>query len=616
MSPSSHPVICFAEFELDLLARELRKNGIKVKLQNQPFLILQMLLERPGEVVTREEIRNRIWPADEFVDFEHSVNTAVKKLRQALGDRAGRPVFIETLPRQGFRFIAELRRPAGAPAEAVPARKPPRLPRLAVAGAAALCVVAGALVVFPRMTRLSPQAHSPHTMRSIAVLPLVNLSPDPQQEYFSDGMTSELITDLAKLSSLRVISHTSVKRYKNAERRLPEMAAELGVDAVVEGTVTRSGNRVRIAAQLIDARSDHHIWADSFERDAGDILSLQAELAQQIANEVGIHLTASEQARLAGYRPVDPAAHEAYLKGLFYWNRLNCEGFQRGLKYFQEALARDPNFVPAYCGVADAYFNLADWGCMAQKEAFAESKAAALKAQQLDPGSADAHGLLGELAFYNEWDWPKAEKEFRQAVELDANAAGSRGSYAIFLVAMGRQEQALAEMKQALQLDPVSEMTNVMSAYLFYLIHQYDKAIAQAKKTLELFPRSGAAYYWLGQCYEKQGLEKEAVAAYLSPPPAGDAKPNQIEAWRSRLQQSLRGYWQQQLDKELGKKREPACWQTHISAHLGDKERTLQLLEWGYQHHCDGLQFLKVEPIYDNLRGDTRYNKLLSRLGL
>jgi TolB-like protein/DNA-binding winged helix-turn-helix (wHTH) protein/Flp pilus assembly protein TadD len=624
-SPSA--VRRFGPFEVDLRTRELKRNGIKVKLQYQPFQILQMLLDRAGEVVTREEIRGRIWPADTFVDFDHSVNTAVKKLRQALGDRAENPLFIETLPRQGFRFIAAVGEPAktvvdtGTVATSAPEQLPPRrVPRLFAAGAAALGVLACTLFLVPRVIKFRTQGLSrslaASAIRSIAVLPLVNASSDPNQEYFSNGMTSELITDLARFSKLRVISHTSVNRYKETKHLLPEIARELGVDAIVEGTVVRSGDRVRITAQLIDARTDRHLWADSYERDFRDILSLEAEVAQQIATEVGIHLTASEQARLASNRVVDPAAHEAYLKGAFHWRRLTCAGYSKAVEYFQESIAKDPTFAAAYSGAADAHFSLADWGCMPQEQAFPKSKAAALKAVELDPGSAQGHAILGDLAFYREWDWPKAEKEYKQAIDLDANDADIHAAYAVFLTATNRQEQGLREMTQAQAADPVSELTNVMSAYLFYLDHQYNEAIAQAKKTLELYPRSGSAYYWLGQSYEKKGMDKQAVSAYLSPPPPSDAKLEKIESWRDRNQQSLRGFWQKQLEKKAGNQPVAACWQTQIYAHLGNKERTFQLLEWGFQHHCDGLQFLKVEPIYDNLRNDHRYKTLLSRLGL
>jgi len=618
--PSSPPVVRFSVFEVDLHARELRRNGIKVKLQNQPLQILEMLVERPGEVVTREEIRGRIWPADTFVDFEQSVNTAVRKLRQALGDRAENPLFVETLPRQGFRFIAEVRLPSkDAAAATAMDGLPPRPTAAAVRESrrplvwlAAVCAVAlslgvGALLVLPRITGFGARALPSNSMRSIAVLPLVNLSSDPNEEYFSEGMTSELITDLARFSQLQVISHTSVKRYKDTKRPLPEIARELGVDAVIEGTVMRSGNRARVSVQLIDARSDRHVWANSYDRDVRDILSLQAELAQNIATEAGVHLTASEQARLAKKRMVDPAAHEALLKGDFYWNRSTCTGFRQALEYYQQAVNTDPNYVLAYAGIGDSYFYLADMGCMPQQEGFPKSKQFALKAVELDPDLPDAHTILGTLAFYYEWDWARTEKELQRAIALDPNDGGARSSFAIYLTARGRPADGLAEMRKAQQLDPVSQMSNITSTYVFYLTHQFDQAITAANRILELYPQSGAAYYWLGQCYEQQGKVQEALAAYRHASIASELQGSPPK--------SLQEFWQRRSARQRASNLD-TCLQMQNSAHLGNRETTLHLLEWGFQHHCDGLQFLKTEPIYDNLRDDARYKKLISQLGL
>ena len=607
---SSATVIRFAGFEVDLSAREVRKNGERLPLQNQPFQILQMLLERPGDVVTRDEIRSRIWPADTFVDFEHSVNTAVKKLRQALGDRAENPVFVETLPRQGFRFIGSIEKPANpvpVSPEIVETLAPPSRNRvvLVIAGVLALAVAGGTVFLFPNIARRG--SFSPNTMRSIAVLPLVNLSSDPNEEYFSEGMTSELITDLARFSKLQVISHTSVKRYKDTKRPLPEIARELGVDAVIEGTVMRSGNRARISVQLIDARSDRHVWAKSYDRDVRDILSLQAELAQSIATEAGVHLTASEQARLAKKGEVDPTAHEALLKGDFYWNRGTCTGFRQALEYYQQAVNKDPSYVLAYASIGDSYFYLADMGCMPQKEGFLKSKQYALKAVELDPDLPDAHTILGSIAFYYEWDWARTEKELQQAIALDPNDGGAHSSYAIYLTALGRPADGLAEMKKAQQLDPVSQMSNITSTYVFYLAHQFDQAIVAAKRILELYPQSGAAYYWLGQCYEQEGKQQEALAAYRHASTGSELQGSPPH--------SLKEFWQRRSARQRATKLD-ACLQMQNSAHLGNRETTLDLLEWGFQHHCDGLQFLKTEPIYDDLRDEPRYNRLISQLEL
>ena len=416
-------------------------------------------------------------------------------------------------------------------------------------------------------------------IRSIAVLPLVNLSSDPNQEYFSDGMTDELITELAKFRNLRVISHTSVDRYKETKRTLPEIARELRVDAVVEGRVVRSGDRVRITAQLIDGRSDQHLWAQSYERDFRDILSLQAEVARRIAAQVGVSLTAGELEQLPAARSVDPLAHEAYLKGDFYWNRLTCTNFKKSLDYFSQATAREPGFAQAYAGMADAYFNIGDWTCGPQEDAFSRAKTAALKALELEPRLAPPHTILGELAFTRDWDWAEAEENYREAVKLDRNEAGAHASYALFLCAQGRRDEALSEMTQAHELDPTSEITNVLMTYLLYLEHQFDRALEQANKTLELYPQSTSTYYWIGQIYEQRNMEREAGAAYLKN--FGGPPNNEMTALTGAFRKSgLRGYWQKKFEFDKQRQGSTAavqCWQTLLYAHLGDTERTLKV---------------------------------------
>jgi TolB-like protein/lipoprotein NlpI len=453
-------------------------------------------------------------------------------------------------------------------------------------------------------------------IHSVAVLPLVNLSSDPDQEYFSDGMTDELITDLAKFGNLRVISHTSVERYKQTKRPIAEIARELGVDAVVEGRVLRSRDRVRITAQLIDARSDQHLWAQSYDRDFREMLSLQAEVAQRIASQVDLSLAAGERERFVAPRPVDPAAHEAYLRGNFHWSRLTCRGYLKAQTYFEEAVSRDPDFPRAYSGLSDSYFNLAEWGCLPKREEnFVKSRTAALRALELDPGSSTAHATLGELALYHDWNWPEAESQFKQAIELDHNDAVTHTDYSIFLIAMGRSDEAFAEMNLARQLDPTSEVTNVKAIYVLYLGHRFDRALEQANRTLELYPSSPATYFWIGEVYEALGMDQKAGTAYVKD--LGGAPSEELLIRRRSFETGgLRGFWQQELKKKARKGLLDSCWEPIPYAHVGDRERTLSLLEQGFQHHCDGLQFLATEPIYDKFRADPRFQSLLHRLNL
>jgi TolB-like protein/DNA-binding winged helix-turn-helix (wHTH) protein len=605
--------IFFGEFELDCRSGELRCNGTPVKLQPQPAKVLAALASRPGEIVTRQQIVEEVWGSKVHVDFEHGLNFAIRQIRAVLKDDPDHPRYLETVPKRGYRFIGVLHESPSVESAPLGAVGITSSRKKAFAYSAVLVLVLVIAVVTP-ISKQWFTATSKHDIQSIAVLPLHNLSADPQQEYFSDGMTDELITDLAKISGLRVISHTSVEHYKETKRQLPEIARELGVDAIVEGTILRSGDRVRITAQLIDSHSDQHVWAESYERDFGDVLGLQAEVAQQIANQIGIKLTAGEQRRLAIKHLVDPAAQEDYLKGMFYWNRLTCSDFETALKYFQEAAAKDPNFASSYSGMADAYFDLADWRCWPQST-FAKAEVAALKAVELDPASGEGHSSIGELAFSHDWDWAKAGREFSTALQLDPNNSGIRCAYAIYLVSIGTPEPALAEMQKAQQLDPVSEDTRVSHIYVMYLAHKYDDAIVQAKQALDLFPESRAIYYWLGHIYEKKGMPDEAIAAYLK---ALDHLPEEVSRRRTAYdKQGLPGYWREDREfRQRSHRENDPVLEAMYFAHMGDKEQALNQLNLAYQQHCDGLQFLKVHPVYDILHADPRFTALIAQLRL
>jgi TolB-like protein/DNA-binding winged helix-turn-helix (wHTH) protein/Flp pilus assembly protein TadD len=610
----------FAEFELDLRTGDLRRNETLIKLQPQPAKVLTLLVSRAGQVVTHEEITRQVWGSETFVNFEQGLHFAVRQVRIVLGDKPEQPRFIETLPRRGYRFVAPIK-PAAAPPEA-PSAKPAtpswadRVPRrhgLLVLTSAAMITFA---LVFGsyRLVNRKANAATLVGIRSLAVLPLHNLSDDADQAFFSDGMTDELITDFAMIRNLRVISHTSVERYKEAKRPLPDIARELGVEAIVEGTVMRSGDRVRITAQLIDARSDQHLWAESYERDFSDVLGIQGEVARQIAHEVGIHLTADEQSRLtAAERRVDPAAHDAYLKGTFFLDLMKCTSFTDAVAYFRQAVAKDQSFAPAYSGLADTYFYLSDWRCW-QATSMDEAETSALKALELDPGNSQAHAVLGKIAFSRDWNWVKAAQEFNTATHLDPNNAHNHSAYGMFLVAMGKTEQGLAEVRKAQVLDPFSETTNLSDTWALYLAHHFDDAISHAKQALSLLPSYGEDY-WLGQCYENKAMPEQAIDYYLK---AWAGLPDEVPLRRAAYQKhGLPGYWQE--DERLRRQRKgkiDAVYEAMYYAHRREKEKAIEQLELAYQQHYDGLQFLKVEPVYDSLRDDPRFKKLLARLGL
>jgi TolB-like protein/DNA-binding winged helix-turn-helix (wHTH) protein/Tfp pilus assembly protein PilF len=609
----------FADFEFDCNSGDLRRGGISMKLQPQPAKVLAVLIRRAGEVVARQELAKELWGSNIFVDFEQGLNYAIRQIRTVLGDDAEQPRFLETLPKRGYRFIAPLEDQVEPKEVRVPATAPersmaPRRTAWQVGIALIMVIVTGiAFVVGFRLRGRVPPAMPNHPITSLAVLPLHNLSHDPDQEYFSDGMTEELITDLAKSARLRVISHTSVQRYKDTNRSLPEIARELGVDAIVEGAVLRSNDRVRITAQLIDARSDQHLWADSYEGDLRDMLSLQDEVAQRIATQVGIKMQAGQETRVPT-RQVNSAAYEAYLKGNFYWNRSTCDGSNKGRSFYQQAVAQDPTFAPAYAGLAQAYFVLGDWGCLPREEAFSKSKAAALKALELDPTSGPAHAWLGTLAYFHDWDWNNADKEYSKAVDLDPNYAPAHLLYAVFLVSMGRQARGLGEMRMAQKLDPTAELTNMVSVHILYLARQYDQAIEQAKNALEFYPDSWGTYFWLGAAYERKGMYDQAIQAYLKSRSLQGTTPDSLKLFRRAYQkEGIRGYWKRERDTLQVDSLE-MCSIRSIYAQFDSKERTLEYLNRSIEHHCDNIRTLKVDSFYDDLREDPQFKELLVRL--
>jgi TolB-like protein len=408
---SGSQTIRFGTFELDVQAGELRSQGVRVRLQDQPLRILEMLLEHPGQVVTREELRERLWPSNSFVDFDHGLNKAINKLREALGDSAENPRYIETLARRGYRFLGELHR-------------------------------------------------EQEPIRALLVMPLDNLSGDPEQEYFAAGLSEALTTTLAKISALRVISRTTALIYKRAQKSLPEIARELSIDAVVEGSVLRSEGRVRISAQLIHAPTDTHLWAESYDRDLRDILALQAEVVGAIAKEIRVKVTAHEQSQLARVPTVDPEAYDAYLRGRSYWDKRTPAAIRSAIQSFEQAIARDPNFAAAHACLAGCMGSLGWWGYAPTAVSCARAKELALRALDMDPGLAESHAALAWAVQYYNYDFVTAEREFRRAIELDPYYSVAHHQFAMTLAMLGRFEEAIAEAKHAVALDPPSAVGN------------------------------------------------------------------------------------------------------------------------------------------------------------
>jgi TolB-like protein len=579
MSQPSPPqrLIRFGVFEADLVARELHKNGVKVRLQDQPFQVLALLLEHPGQVVTREELRQKLWSADTFVDFDNGLNTTINKIREALRDSSENPRFIETLPRRGYRFLGS----TDEPREAVAKRGGP--------------------------------------IDSIAVLPLENLSRDPEQEYFADGLTEALITNLAKISALRVVSRTSAMHYKGVHRPLPEIARELGVEAVVEGTVQRFGERVRISAQLVNAAKDKQVWAESYDRDLRDVLTLQSEVAQAIAREVRVKLTPAEQAHFVRARKVNPEAYLAYLKGRYHWNKRSGESVRRGAEYFQRAVDTDPTYGAAYAGLADSAGVAGWWRYVSPEQGCGRAKAAALKALAIEE-TAEAHTSLGWAIMHYDWEYLAAEGEYQRAIELNPQYATAHQWYGQCLGYMGRFDQAFAEFRHALHLEPLSQIINISASAIRWLAGEYDRAIELAQKTLELDPAFLPGLWALVRAFDTKGHHDSAIAcAERAVKLSGGAtlfvtELGQTYAAAGRIDEALKVVREMQ---DVSKR----CYVdsgsiARIYASLNEKDQAFRWLETAYQEHAPSMAYVKFDHTLANLRSDPRFDDVLRRIGL
>ena len=619
---SSTSPLRLGEWKIDLHTGELAKPGTTVRLQEQPLQILQILLERPGEVVSREELQRRIWPADTYVDFDHGLYSAVKRLRDTLGDDTENPKYIQTLSRRGYRLIArvaeaEQQKPdvsSEVPAEAANPALRHRWWIAGVLGGAAVFAVA-VIVLYSRSSPPGLFTAPVKPVASIAVLPLENLSGDPEQEYFADGMTDELITDLAQFGNLRVISRTSVMHYKKTQKTLPQVARELNVDTIVEGTVARSGDRVRIRVQLVRAADDAHLWAEAYERQLGDVLLLQSDAARDIAAQVDIHVSSAPQP--AHQRHIKPDAYEAYLKGRYFWTKRERQSDEKAITYFQQAIQLDPASALPYSGLADA---LLDTKILRKSsaEVVPQARAAAEKALQIDPDLPEAHEAMAGLLELYDWNWPDADREYRRALELNANYSTAHQLYAVYLVAMGRSEQAFAETEVALKLDPVSAFTYATSCYVYFFGRQYDRAIQLCNKAIEIDPHLPTAHGNLANIYLMLG-NYDQVIEQIRILSAVRGIPQSIvtqldEAYRRG---GVRSFWQKNLRlRQNNQLTNSDLTAASIYAMLGDKDKAMQSLDGAYESRDQGMEFLKVDPAWDSLRSEPRFQSLLRRMAL
>lgn len=641
LQPTS--VVRFGTYEVSLQSGEVRKAGLRIRVQQQPMKLLEILLERPGEVVSREELRGRVWTNESFGDFDQALNIAIAKLRTALDDSADNPRFIETLPKRGYRFIADVSvvdtdlRPkkagelpgsqeekigtgyeiAGAGRTIVPGPRRRRLrPTRRVISALALVLSLPILAVW--LFHLRDRA--PAGIRSLAVLPLENLSGDASQGYFADGMTDELITDLSQISALRVISRTSVMLYKGARKPLPQIARELNVDAVVEGTVLRSGDHVRITAQLIDASTDKHLWSRSYEGELRDTLALQNRVASAIADQIRINLTPQEQAALKNVKVVNPEAYESYLKGRYFWNKRTADGLKVALAYFNQAIEADPKYAQAYSGLADTYALLGDWqyAVMTPKEAFPKAKAAAIKALELDNTLGEAHNSLAFILDGFDWDLDSGGREFRRAIELNPGYATAHHWYAWHLSLLGRYDEAIVEMRKAENLDPLSLIINADLAELLVVAHSYDESIQQSRKTIEMDPNFALAHNQLAQAYLQKHMYDEAVAELQKAVQLSGRSPTCIANLARAYVASGKRNEAVQLLSELKKRSSPGYSNASeialIYASFGEMDEAMNWLEKGYEERFN--PGVLSRPGFDPLRSDPRFQSIEHRIGL
>jgi len=642
--------IRFDAFDVDMRSGEVRKHGIRLKLHRQPFQVLSLLLEHPGEVVTREELRQRLWPGETFVDFDTGLNSAVKKLRDALCDSAEQPRYIETLPRRGYRFIAQVENgdlstgvaPIDSPA-VVPLRPNPsetnekgfRAERptvgevnvrptgtsrarlwLVLGGVAALALFAATYVML--------RGHTGHTtqtkIRSLAVLPLNNLSGDSTQEYLADEMTEELCGRLARIHDLRVISRTSVMRFKGTKLSVPEIARMLGVDALVEGSVIRQGNRIRVHAQLIRASTDEHLWSDEYDGELGDVLTLESEVAQSIARRVEVKVTGEERARLVTAHHVSPEVYESYLKAEDQFGKSSSQAeLEQSIAYFEETIGKDANFAPAYVGLANVYERLGSVrGGAPPKETHPKMMSAARKAIELDPDLAEPHVLLAEV-YQKQWQWSDAEAEFKRALELNSNDAGAHVGYAKWLLCQGRTDEALAWVQRARELDPlggagITPLGGVAITNGFILFHarRYDEAIRELRNDDPDHWFLGLALIANGQPDEAITVLEKALGTDRNPAVMGVLVRAYAHAGRRR--EALR------LVDELKRRQQTSyvAAAPFVNAYLGlgDNEQALAWLERAYQEQSNILQLIKVHPYFDPLREDPRFKDLVHKVGL
>jgi TolB-like protein/Tfp pilus assembly protein PilF len=574
--PGSHSRFRFGEFELDISAYELRRGGQPVHLERHPMDLLILLVERRRQLVSRADIAKRLWDPTVFVDVEMGVNTAIRKLRQALRDSRESPAFVETISGKGYRFIA--------PVNAV----------------------------------LSERHQE--AIESVAVLPFANDSADPDAEYLSDGITETLINNLSQIWNLRVVARSTVFRYKGKEADPQKAGSDLHVRAVVSGRLLQRGSTLIVRAELMDVATGAQLWGGQYNRQAEDVFLLQGDLSREISEKLQLQLTGDQKQRLTKRYTEDAEAYRLYLKGRYHWNKRNPEDLQKAVEYFRQALDKDPAYSLAYAGLADTYPYLSFFHLVPPRVAMPKAKAAAAKALEIDDHLAEAHVSLGYVSFTFDGDWSAAGKHFEQALALNPAYSGAHTFYAFYLSSLGRSEEALAVAKRALDRDPASCAVSHSLAVQLYLARQFEQAIEQAHNTLEMDAHFAISYEVLGEAYLSKGLYREGLLALeqFSALSRSSATSRALLGYsHARLgEHSTAVRLIEELDAASQHGFVPAFLFALVYAGLDDQDQAFSWLEKAYEERFYRLAYLKVEALWDPLRSDPRFADLLRRVGI
>ena len=639
---STH-IVRFGDFEFDLRTGELRTERHHIILQEKPFQILTALLERPGEMIGREELIKRLWPVGTFVDFDLGLNKAVNRLREALGDSAEQPRFIETFPKRGYRFVAPVTRDREGFEEASPTARahtssdgPNRLrnenagtPLLAVLEKRAFAwrpaVAAGLLAIVAMASYVAWRRHSsapaPTGRIMMAVLPFQNLTGDPEQEYLTDGLTEETIARLGGLQPERlgVIARTSVMGYKHGDKRLDQIGRELDVQYVLEGSVRRDRNRLRITAQLIQVKDQSHLWAQEYDRSSQDIIALQDDVAAGVTQEIQARWAIETRGHPVRHQPANAEAYDAYLRGRYSLNRRTEEGLHNALGYFHAALEADPGYALAYAGLADCYVLMVSTYDISPEATVVQARAAANKALALDPGLAEPHAVLAVIAQNHDWNWEESEREFQLAMAADPANPTLHHWYSAGLAARGRFEESVHEIAIARRLDPMSLPIRTAEGAESYMARRYDDALDELSRIVEIEPNYANAYLYRGLTYEQQGKWKEAIADLETSAKLDDSLRSAAmlgEAYalagdKTRARQILN-----ELQVRAKREHVSPLYPAIIHTGLGDKDLAFSELEGAVEERATDLLGIKVVALYDPLRSDQRFAALLRKVGL